>query len=356
MTVRYDVRVGTPGPDDLLAGPETLVLGLGGDDVLRGQAGADSIVLSASAGNDLYAVDGARALGIDDSGGYDIVEAPGIGFTFESSFGAIVDGRHLVAFDTTSGQTVYLLDFRVPERQIEEFRLADGVYSFDQINGELEADDNFLGNVSWDVLAANGFTLPGTGAEISESIDYYRVVESTLAATAGHQTYPVGGPRASYTVAEANGSLQVSGPETYSVSGVERLAFQDGTLAFDIEETAGQAYRLYRAAFDREPDSGGLGYWVQQLDAGLPLYAAAESFIGSAEFISQYGSTVSDETFVNAIYENVLDRLPDASGQAYWVDILASGEPRSTLLVGFSESAENKAAVAPLIDDGIWYT
>jgi hypothetical protein len=38
---------------------------------------------------------------------------------------------------------------------------------------------------------------------------------------------------------------------------VERLSFSDTMLAFDIEGNAGQAYRLYQAAFDRIPDKPG---------------------------------------------------------------------------------------------------
>ena len=36
------------------------------------------------------------------------------------------------------------------------------------------------------------------------------------------------------------------------VSNVERLRFSDGNVALDTDGTAGQAYRLYRAAFARE--------------------------------------------------------------------------------------------------------
>jgi hypothetical protein len=42
------------------------------------------------------------------------------------------------------------------------------------------------------------------------------------------------------------------------LSGVERIAFSDATIALDIAGTAGQVYRIYQAAFSRTPDKPGL--------------------------------------------------------------------------------------------------
>ena len=54
---------------------------------------------------------------------------------------------------------------------------------------------------------------------------------------------------------------------------VERIQFpSDGvtqSLALDTDgaTSAGGIYRLYKATFNREPDIGGLGYWIAQADA-----------------------------------------------------------------------------------------
>ena len=137
---------------------------------------------------------------------------------------------------------------------------------------------------------------------------------------------------------------------------VERLAFSDATIALDLEGGAGQAYRLYKAAFDRIPDQTGLGFWIAQMDAGASLTDAASGFVTSAEFQSMYGDGIGDADFVALLYENVLDRQPDASGYAYWLDAMAGGLSREQVLANFSESVENKANVADLIDQGIQYT
>jgi len=137
---------------------------------------------------------------------------------------------------------------------------------------------------------------------------------------------------------------------------VERLQFSDVTLALDIEEVAGQAYRIYKTAFDREPDIEGLGFWVKRMDAGLGLDAVAEQFISSPEFVRMYGANPSNEQFVDLLYANVLDRESDQSGYDFWIEAFGRGLTREGLLAEFSESPENVANVAPLIADGIRYT
>lgn len=144
-----------------------------------------------------------------------------------------------------------------------------------------------------------------------------------------------------------------------NLSSIERILFSDGTMAYDINGNAGQAYRLYQAAFARDPDAAGLGYWIDRLDAGSTnLHAMADSFLYSAEFASIYGTpnTVSNAEYIELLYLNTLGRLPDQGGYAHWSYELNSGRmDRGDLLAHFSESAENRAQVAPEINDGIWY-
>lgn len=139
---------------------------------------------------------------------------------------------------------------------------------------------------------------------------------------------------------------------------VERIQFTDATLALDIDGIAGQAYRLYQAAFDRAPDLAGLGYWIDELDVGKGDMAwMANNFINSNEFRDTYGSpaSVSNMSFLELIYDNVLNRAPDVAGYDYWLDELDSGFGRARVLASFSESVENQANVIGNIENGIWY-
>jgi hypothetical protein len=83
----------------------------------------------------------------------------------------------------------------------------------------------------------------------------------------------------------------------------------------------------------------------------------ANNFIISEEFKETYGtpSSVTNESFLKLIYNNVLDRDPDGEGYSYWMAELNRGFERERVLASFSESAENKANVADAISDGIWY-
>jgi subtilisin family serine protease len=104
---------------------------------------------------------------------------------------------------------------------------------------------------------------------------------------------------------------------------------------------AGEVYRLYQAVFDRLPDSCGFAYWVGLRRAGTSLDAVAGSFTRSAEWQQRFGARPTPEALVDALYRNVLGRAGDPSGRAFWVGRLRAGASTSSVLVGFSESAEN---------------
>lgn len=139
---------------------------------------------------------------------------------------------------------------------------------------------------------------------------------------------------------------------------IERLKTRDvNNLALDVDPSghARQAYQMYKAAFDREPDARGLGYWIAQLDRGATVTEIASGFTGTAEFQSLYGVDNNDERFLGLLYQHVLHREPDEQGFAYWRDELAEGGSRAEVLASFSESNENRAQVADLVSSGIPY-
>ena len=104
-------------------------------------------------------------------------------------------------------------------------------------------------------------------------------------------------------------------------------------------------FRLYNASFKRLPDPDGLKYWIGKYNSGEnDERAVASSFLVSAEFKERYGENVSDTTYVNNLYQNVLGRDADTGGLNYWLGQLNSGaETRYEVLLGFAESTENKA-------------
>ena len=107
--------------------------------------------------------------------------------------------------------------------------------------------------------------------------------------------------------------------------------------------------RLYQAFFHREPDLGGLNYWIKKRKAGTKLGVIAANFAGSSEFKTAYGK-LNDHDFVDLVYGNVLQRKPDTAGLNHWVAKLAGGMSRGDMMVAFSESSEGQRVLGPEVD------
>ncbi len=102
--------------------------------------------------------------------------------------------------------------------------------------------------------------------------------------------------------------------------------------------------RLYLAYFGRDPDAGGLAFWNAEVDRGFSLAAVSASFARSPEFVDLYGP-LGDRAFVELVYQNVLERSPDAGGLSHWTAQLASGaSDRGGVMLAFSDSPEYKGA------------
>jgi hypothetical protein len=169
------------------------------------------------------------------------------------------------------------------------------------------------------------------------------------------------GARAAVGIAkQADGSFKVSDAAgTDTLNGIERIRFSDGAVALDVgvDGVAGQAYRLYQAAFNRTPDAGGLGFWIDGMDHGLSLLEVAKSFVGADEFRQLYGPNPTSADIVGRYYQNVLHRAPDAGGFAFWVDSMDhKGATAAEVLANFSQSQENVAALVGVMQNGVAYT
>ena len=101
----------------------------------------------------------------------------------------------------------------------------------------------------------------------------------------------------------------------------------------------GSVTRLYSAFFLRTPDAAGLEFWIDSKAGGVSLEAIASEFAKSPEFQARYGS-LTNEQFVNLVYNNVLERTPDAEGKAFWLSKLDAGTSRGEMMIGFSNSPE----------------
>ena len=172
----------------------------------------------------------------------------------------------------------------------------------------------------------DGILGPSTGATITP----FRSVGDFV----DHQAATLhGGPLTSAERASAIESLTEGGHAPGSF--MEEL-LGTGTELDAVEPAA----RLYRAAFLRDPDIGGLRYWVDRRRDGVRLAAIAEHFARSSEFQRRYG-TLTNRRYVERIYQNVLGRAGDPAGIGFWTARLDSRRAtRGSVLAGFSESGE----------------
>ena len=209
--------------------------------------------------------------------------------------------------------------------------------------------ENAVDGVGDDALIGNGASNALIGLGGNDSID----------GGTGIDTAVYNSVRIACAVARTGAGWEVSSAVdgTDNLIGIERLKFLDATIALDIDGTAGQAYRVYQAAFDRTPDLGGLGFWIHAMDNGASLRQVAEGFVSSAEFKAVYGTNPTSAQIVDKMYNNVLHRAGEPAGVAFWVGVLDSHNGTvADVLAGFSDSPENQVGLLGVIGSGFAFS
>ena len=96
--------------------------------------------------------------------------------------------------------------------------------------------------------------------------------------------------------------------------------------------------RFYQQCLNREPDLAGLSDWVTQLKAQTRGGAdIAVGFIFSAEFTDR---NLSDEDYLTVLYRAFFNREPDTGGYNSWLNQLTDGTSRLSVLNGFLDAQE----------------
>ena len=227
----------------------------------------------------------------------------------------------------------------------------DAVGVNDDING-FAGNDHFWGRLGDDLYVG------GTGIDMA----HYEgnLSQFTITQVEGVWNNSVGEGFPGWQIFDGSGT-----EGTDRMTGVERAVFADATVALDLDgsTSAGGIYRLYKATFNREPDAGGLGYWIAQADAGnKDAVRMAEDFVWSQEFQDLYNITTTDNygtgtdvsELVTGFYENVLGRTPDQGGLDFYTGVIESKERTvGRVLAEISDSQENYDGTIELIANGI---
>jgi hypothetical protein len=109
-------------------------------------------------------------------------------------------------------------------------------------------------------------------------------------------------------------------------------------VAAGSKDVEGFVTRFYQQCLGREPDAGGLAHWVNTLNSGSGSGAdLAWSFIFSVEF---QNSDTTDDEYLKVLYRAFFNREPDWGGYNYWLNLMAVGTDRATILEGFTTAQE----------------
>jgi Ca2+-binding RTX toxin-like protein len=131
--------------------------------------------------------------------------------------------------------------------------------------------------------------------------------------------------------------------EFVAATALDALAYGDVGLQIRFSD---DVFRLYRATLDRNPDPVGFRSWTEELARGTDFVDVIAGFTGSIEFRTTYGNA-SDPEFVTLLYANVLDRGPDPTGLADWLNRLTNeGWSREEVVAAFAQSREFVARTA----------
>lgn len=313
--------------------------GTAGNDILIGTDGNDR--LSGLGGNDIFA-GGAGNDQIDGGAGAD-----------RAQFGGRYADYALTRSDSSGAWTVTArngTDGAATLTGVEELQFADLIINFANLGFD-GAPDNLVGTAAAESLAGSGANNRLAGMGGNDSLDGGGGLDTAIY-LGQRNNFDVTKTATGFSVVDKTG---IEGSDT--LANVERILFGDAAMALDIRGTGGQAYRIYQAAFDRTPDSGGLGFWISVMDRGTSLGQVAGAFVSSPEFIALYGAAPSNADLVYRFYQNVLHRAPDAGGAAFWIGLLDSHTATvAQVLESFSESPENQDALIGLIGNGFTYT
>ncbi|WP_420587814.1 DUF4214 domain-containing protein [Marivita sp.] len=157
----------------------------------------------------------------------------------------------------------------------------------------------------------------------------------------GFDTITMSGDQADYSLHFSGNAVwienRVAGVGPLQLRNIERIEFDRDVQPFNgdgvsidlfdgMAQLEGDAMaaltELYIAYFNRAPDAVGLYFWGNQLADGLGLEDIAALFFDQPETRALYGSMDDMSAFVTAVYQNVLGRMPDVSGMAFWLDAL----------------------------------
>lgn len=330
-------------------GADTLI-GNGLNNLLQGGLGSDTFV--ASAGSDT----------LSGGGGADTVQFAGLAHSYAVSLGgggdAAVSGGPeggtdtLISVETLAfaegALTTDTSSFAAQVARLYEAlgRTADpqGLDSFEQVlirGGPLTS-------VAQAIVSSGEFAAklgPDTSnthfvTYLYEALLHREPDPSGLSAFVGQ--FNAGASRASVLVGLSESGEHVSDAAALAAAGL-----------WQADDRVGAVVALYDAGFARLPDPSGAAAFFAQLAAGVSVHTVAAELASSAEFASHFAPTLSNQQYVDALYQQVLHRAADPGGEAAFTGQLNGGASRADVYLELAASQEHQSAIFVHTDYGL---
>lgn len=135
--------------------------------------------------------------------------------------------------------------------------------------------------------------------------------------------------------------------DTVEITDAEYLQWSDSVVVVASDEDKGAVARLYEALFDRSGESDGVKYWFDLHENGASLYEIASRFLDTEEAAGL--ANLSNEEFVDHLYQATLDREADAEGREFWINLLDETGDRAQIAASFIHEQESEDKTADVI-------
>lgn len=183
-----------------------------------------------------------------------------------------------------------------------------------------------------------GVTPQQVVAAIASSLEYFQATGGTdVSFVTDLYTNPsILGRGTAPSPVELNGWLTVlSQAEVVARSGVVNGFLQSAEYHTLLITT------FYGKYLGRSASAADIGAWLPALQAGLTDEAFLAALVGSDEYFANHGST--DASWLDAVYNDLLNRPPDPSGQALYLGQLQGGVSRTAVAQQLLTSAEYRS-------------